>query len=122
VYEVSYETTFCATHRLTDGGAPIEPLHGHDWRVEVVAAGETLDRIGVVVDFEHLKKVLGEVAGRFHYKDLNAHPDLAGRSISAEVMAEYFFHEVRKGLGDEGRRLVRARVWEAPGCTATYRP
>jgi 6-pyruvoyltetrahydropterin/6-carboxytetrahydropterin synthase len=122
VYEVSYETTFCATHRLTDGGQPIEPNHGHDWRVEVVAAGEALDRIGVVVDFEHLKAVLGEVAGRFHYKDLNAHPGFAGQSVSAEVVARYFFDEVRKGLGDEGRHLVRVRVWEAPGCTATYRP
>ena len=122
MYEVSYETTFCATHRLTRDGQPIEPLHGHDWRVEAVAAGETLDRIGVVVDFEHLKKVLGEVAGRFHYQDLNEHPDLAGRSISAEVMARYFFDEVRMGLGDEGRHLVRVRVWEAPGCSASYRP
>ena len=122
MYEVSYETTFCATHRLTDGAKPIEPLHGHDWRVEVVAAGESLDRIGVVVDFEHLKEVLGAVAARFHYKDLNDHPDLQGRSISAEVVARYFFDEVRKGLGGEGDRLVRVRVWEAPGCTATYRP
>ena len=72
MFEVSYETTFCATHRLTDGGRPIEPLHGHDWRVEVVA--------------------------------------------------QYFFEEVRKGLGEEGRGLVRVRVWEAPGCSATYRP
>ena len=122
MYEVSCETTFCATHRLTDGATPIEPNHGHDWRVEVVAAGDTLDRIGVVIDFEHLKTVLGEVAGRFHYKDLNEHPDLAGQTISAEVVARYFFQEVRKGLGEEGERLVRARVWEAPGCTATYRP
>ena len=120
MYEVSYETTFCATHRLTRGGEPIEPLHGHDWRVEAVAAGDALDDIGVVVDFEHLKEVLGEVAHRFHYKDLNEHPDLAGRSISAEVMARYFFDEVRKGLGPEGRHLVRVRVWEAPGCSATY--
>ena len=122
MYEVSYETTFCATHRLTRDGQPIEPLHGHDWRVEVVAAGDTLDGIGVVVDFEHLKAVLGEVAGRFHYKDLNDHPDLAGRSISAEVMARYFFDEVKKGLGAEGRHLARVRVWEAPGCSASYRP
>jgi 6-pyruvoyltetrahydropterin/6-carboxytetrahydropterin synthase len=122
VYEVTYETTFCATHRLTEDGRPIEPLHGHDWRVEVAAAGDALDRIGVVVDFEHLKTVLGEVAARFHYKDLNAHPDLAGRSISAEVMARYFFDEVRKGRGDAGRHLVRVRVWEAPGCSASYRP
>ncbi len=43
MYEVAYETTFCATHRLTDRGSPVEPLHGHDWRVEVVAAGDDLD-------------------------------------------------------------------------------
>src|SRR5437899_8486793 len=59
VFEVAYETTFCATHVLTDAGKPIEPVHGHDWRVEVVAAGDSLDRLGVVVDFEHLKEAVG---------------------------------------------------------------
>jgi 6-pyruvoyltetrahydropterin/6-carboxytetrahydropterin synthase len=120
VFEVAYETTFCATHRLSEGGRPIEPVHGHDWRVEVVAAGEALDRIGVVVDFEHLKRALNEVAARFHYKDLDEHPAFAGRSSSAENVALYFFQEVKKALGAEGTRLRRVRVWEAPGCSATY--
>jgi 6-pyruvoyl-tetrahydropterin synthase len=120
MFEVSYETTFCATHRLTREGQPIEPIHGHDWRVEAVAAGRDLDAIGVVLDFEHLKKAVGEVAGRFHYRDMNEHPDLAGRSPSAEAVARHFFEEVRKGLGPEGRLLRRVRVWEAPGCSATY--
>ena len=40
MFEVAYETTFCSTHRLTKDGEPIEPIHGHDWRVEAVAAGE----------------------------------------------------------------------------------
>lgn len=120
MFEVAYETTFCATHRLTRDGRPIEPHHGHDWRVEAVAAGETLDRIGVVIDFEHLKKVVGEVASRFHYKDVNEHPAFADESPSAEALARYFFIEVRKGLGAEGRMLRRVRVWEAPGCSATY--
>ena len=120
MFEVSYETTFCATHRLTENGRPIEPLHGHDWRVEAVAAGDALDRIGVVLDFERLKEAVGEVAGRFHYKDLNGDPAFAGQSASAEVVARYFFQEVKKALGDEGRLLRRVRVWEAPGCSATY--
>jgi 6-pyruvoyltetrahydropterin/6-carboxytetrahydropterin synthase len=120
VFEVAYETTFCATHTLTEEGRPLEPVHGHDWRVEVVAAGESLDRVGVVVDFEELKKAVGEVAGRLHYKDINTHPAFAGRSPSAEAVARYFFEEVRKGMGAEGRRLRRVRVWEAPGCSATY--
>ena len=121
MFEVAYETTFCSTHRLTRAGQPIEPQHGHDWRVEAVAAGDTLDAIGVVIDFEHLKKALAEVAARFHYADMNAHPAFAGKSTSAEEVARYFFAEVRKGLGDgEGRLLRRVRVWEAPGCSAAY--
>lgn len=119
---MSYETTFCATHQLTVDGRPVEPVHGHDWRVEVVAAGETLDGMGVVVDFEHLKKAAAGVAEEFHYKDVNAHPAFAGRSVSAELVARYFFDAVGRALGEEGRKLVRVRVWEAPGCTATYAP
>jgi 6-pyruvoyltetrahydropterin/6-carboxytetrahydropterin synthase len=122
MFEVAYETTFCATHRLTDGGKAIEPLHGHDWRVEAVAAGEALDKIGVVIDFEHLKRAVGDVAARFHYKDINEHPAFAGVSVSAETVARYFYDEVRKGLGDDGRFLKRVRIWEAPGCSATYLP
>jgi 6-pyruvoyltetrahydropterin/6-carboxytetrahydropterin synthase len=121
MFEVAYETTFCSTHRLTKDGQPIEPQHGHDWRVEAVAAGDALDAIGVVIDFEHLKKALADVAARFHYADMNAHPAFAGKSTSAEEVARYFFAEVRQGLGDvEGRLLRRVRVWEAPGCSATY--
>ena len=82
--------------------------------------GETLDRLGVVVDFEHLKKAVGEICGRFHYADITSHPDFAGRSPSAEAVAAYFFREVKKAMGEEGRRLSRVRVWEAPGCSAAY--
>jgi 6-pyruvoyl-tetrahydropterin synthase len=120
VFEVAYETTFCATHVLHDGGRPIEPQHGHDWRVEVVAAGETLDRLGVVVDFEHLKKAVAEIGRRFHYADITSHPDFAGQSPSAEAVARYFFREVKRAMGPEGAHLRRVRVWEAPGCSATY--
>lgn len=121
MFEASYETTFCSTHRLTRDGRFIEPVHGHDWRVEVTAEGEQLDAMGVVVDFEKLKHAVAAVAETFHYRDMNEHPGLAGESPSAEVVARYFFREVRARLGDEGRLLRRVRVWEAPGCSAAYR-
>ena len=120
MFEVAYETTFCATHVLHRDGKAVEPQHGHDWRVEVVAEGETLDRLGVVVDFEHLKEAVGEICRRFHYADITSHSDFAGQSPSAEAVARYFFDEVRRAMGREGDRLVRVRVWEAPGCSAIY--
>src|SRR5438270_11528719 len=120
MFEVTYETTFCATHRLTRGGEPIEPIHGHDWRVEVAAAGGELDELGVVLDFERLKETVGAVAARFHYRDLNDHQDLRGTRPSAGVVARHFLRQVRRGLRAEGRRLRRVRVWEGPGCSAAY--
>jgi len=121
LFGVAYETTFCATHALHRDGRPVEPQHGHDWRVEVVAEGERLDPLGLVVDFEHLKAAVGDVCRRFHYADLTSHSDFAGQSPSAEAVARYFFHEVRRAMGEEGGKLVRVRVWEAPGCSASYR-
>jgi len=121
MYEAAYQTTFCATHRVLDGTSPIEPLHGHDWRVEVVAAREDLDRLGFVIDFEKLKEVVGGIAARFHYKDVNAHPDFGGRTVTAELLAHYFFEETRRGLGEQGALLRRVQIWEAPGCSAIYR-
>ena len=120
MFEVSYETTFCSTHRLTREGRAIEPVHGHDWRVKVTAGGESLDAIGVVIDFENLKHALGEVAEGFHYRDMNEHPGLEGESPSAEVVARYFFREVKSRMGADGGLLRRVRVWEAPGCSASY--
>ncbi len=120
MFEVSYETTFCATHAILDGSRALEPLHGHDWRVEVTAASERLDRTGVVVSFEHLKEAADEIARRLHYGDITSHPHFAGVSPSAEAVARYFFEEVRKAMGEEGERVRRVRVWEAPGCSASY--
>jgi 6-pyruvoyltetrahydropterin/6-carboxytetrahydropterin synthase len=120
MFEVAYETTFCSTHRLTEDGRPVEPVHGHDWRVEVVAAGADLDRFGVVIDFEILKKSMGAIGATFHYKDMNEHPAFRDQSPSAEAVARYVFLELRRLLGAEGARVRRVRVWEAPGCSATY--
>ena len=120
MFEVTCEAGFCATHRLLRDGAPIEPLHGHDWRVEAVAAGETLDGSGLLVDFVDLERALGEVVSALHHGDLNALPAFAGLSPSAEVVARHVFVEVRRRLGRDGSALRRVRVFEAPGCSATY--
>jgi len=120
MFEVSCETSFRAAHRLTRAGQPLEPAHVHDWRIEVVVSAESLDEAGVAVDFEALKSALANVAQRFHAGDIGAHTDFSGQSPSAEAVARYFFVEVRRLLGRTSASLRRVRVWEAPGCSASY--
>src|SRR2546422_4008465 len=55
VFEVAYETTFCATHVLTDAGRPVEPVHGHDWRAGGAGAGGSLHPRGGGGDLERLE-------------------------------------------------------------------
>ncbi|MBN2372002.1 MAG: 6-carboxytetrahydropterin synthase [Vicinamibacteria bacterium] len=120
MFEVSYETTFCAIHRLVRDRRPIEPVHGHNWKVEAVAAGETLDATGLVLDFEALRRAVEEVAATLSYKDINADPGFADQSPSTEALARHFFHAIRRRLGAQGDRMRRVRIWEAPGCSASY--
>ena len=46
--------------------------------------------------------------------------NLSSTFFVTQAVARYFFQEVRKGMGVEGKHLRRVRVWEAPGCSATY--
>jgi 6-pyruvoyl-tetrahydropterin synthase len=67
-----------------------------------------------------LRRALDETAAALHHSELNARPEFAGLSPSAELVARHFFDEIVRRLGTSGRALARVRVQEAPGCTATY--
>ena len=47
MYELKVETDFAAAHQLTMVGEKCENLHGHNWKIEVIVAGETLDEGGI---------------------------------------------------------------------------
>ena len=71
MYELKVETDFAAAHQLTMVGAKCENLHGHNWKIEVVVAGETLDAGGVVLDFGIVKKHVRSVLETLDHKFLN---------------------------------------------------
>ncbi len=119
MFEVRVQARFCATHqvRLYDG--ELEPLHGHDWRVEAVFRGPKLDEIGVLVDFVLVEQTLREIVARFHHGNLNDVPELADRSPTAECVARRVFALLQGELGPDVP-LAGVAVEEAPGCVAAY--
>lgn len=127
MYEITIHKVFSAAHaiRLHDGS--LEPLHGHNWSVEVTAAADQLDAIQTVMDFHVLEKHLDALLAKAHNRSLNeVEPFTDGRgglavSPTAERVAWWIATVIDQALPAEVR-LVSVKVGEAPGCYATYRP
>lgn len=120
VFELTIATTFSAAHALVIRGER-EPVHGHDWHVEAVVQGHTLDEDGLLCDFHMLEAALNEIVSPFQTADLNASPAFAGMNASAEHVARHIGEELVARL-PQGVRLQRVSVTEAPGCRAGWIP
>jgi 6-pyruvoyltetrahydropterin/6-carboxytetrahydropterin synthase len=118
-YEISVETTFAASHQLRDYKAPLEPLHGHNFRVEVFVVGESLPDSGYLVDFLELEAMVKEVVAPYDHRHMNDLPPFDELNPTTENMARFFYEELAKKL-PEGASVRRVRVWEAPTYSASY--
>lgn len=120
MYEVIITHPFAAAHRLTLYDGSLEPLHGHNWKVEVRLAGERLDRIEVLIDFLEVKKQVREILTNIDYTFLNENPSLEGRNPSAEVVAHWLFQKLKAALPHPVARVRQVTVWETEDCAASY--
>ncbi|ABC82284.1 6-pyruvoyl tetrahydropterin synthase [Anaeromyxobacter dehalogenans 2CP-C] len=124
VYEISKDFVFSAAHQIRFHGGKCERLHGHNWRVRVHARASTLNRIGMVIDFADLQKLVAEVGSRFDHQNVNEVAPFDQENTTAELIARFFYREMSRRLAElEGGRVTVARVdvWENEGSLAIYR-
>lgn len=122
MFTVFKDFTFAAAHAIRGHTRGCQNLHGHNYRVRVHVASETLDELGMVVDFADLKTILNEVLGRFDHAVINDFPPFdAERNTTAEELSRYTFEEVGARL--EPHLTVRkVEVWENDTACAIYEP
>ena len=122
MYEVSVTATFNAAHGLPLGGGKMEESHEHLWETTATFRSRSIDNeMGVVIDFVVVKQALDAIASRLDGKNLNELDEFAGRTTSAENVAERIADFLLRELGD-CTALYRVSVTEAPGCSAGYYP
>lgn len=122
-FEITVDREFCAGHALRIAGT-IEPVHGHNWRVTVGIAGETLDTDGLLCDFHTVEERLDGILAGFTNRHLNeVEPFSRGLNPSAENVARHIADRLADELGamEPAARVAWVRVTEAPGCAAIYR-
>ncbi len=126
MFEVSVEETFAAGHALRGYHGKCENVHGHNYRVRALIAGESLDAAGLLVDFVDLKQILRAIIEKLDHRFLNDVPPFDKLNPSAENMARYFHEEMSRGLNGTARanmvHVSEVKIWETDTATATYRP
>ena len=119
---VSRRESFNAAHQLRDAGLSDEEnerlfgkcanLHGHNYVLEVVVAGEVEPVTGYVLDLKQLSEVIHRrVIQDVDHRNLNTDvPWLEGRIPTAENLAVAFWERIRSELPEGLLRTVR--LWE----------
>ncbi len=132
MYTVTREIDFCYGHRLLDYSGKCRHLHGHNGKVGIVLAAERLNALGMVRDFDEIKKVVqswidGELDHRMILcrrdpvvpilKEIKEPLFLIDENPTAENIARVIFDYAAA----QGLPIVEVRVWETPKSVASYR-
>jgi len=116
MFEIKAESTFSAAHHLLNYEGKCENQHGHNWKVEITARGNMLDRANIMLDFKVLKNELNKTLELIDHKDLNELEYFKGQSPSSEMIAKFIFENVKTVIGS----VYSVAVWETPTSCAVY--
>lgn len=121
MFSIGVRKYFSAAHYLRGYKGKCEELHGHNWQVETCVSGDTLDELGMVMDFKELKKKINAVLGELDHRLINDHPHFSEHNPSSEELARYIHTRLSEGL-EKGLCVDHVTVWESERCWARYAP
>jgi 6-pyruvoyltetrahydropterin/6-carboxytetrahydropterin synthase len=131
-HQITKQIDFCYGHRLLDYSGKCRYLHGHNGLLEVTVEADSLDALGMVVDFGDLRDVVKAwVDANLDHRMLLWRRDpvapmlaemgeplfLMDENPTAENISKVIFKAVRQ----QGLRISEVRLWETPSSYAVYR-
>lgn len=121
MYELTVVAAFEAAHRIVEYPGKCNRLHGHNWSVEVTVAGETLNPLGMLIDFKELKGEVGAILDRLDHVYLNELEPFTKENPTAEHIARYVYRALdQRALFAEDIKVRSVKVWESPRSAVTY--
>lgn len=131
-YLVTKVIDFCYGHRLLNYNGKCRHLHGHNGIVEIDIESDSLDELGMVVDFGEIRqKIKGWIDLNLDHKMILCRQDpmvsllegmeeplyLMDENPTAENIAKHIYKEAEK----QGFKVKEIRLWETPSSYASYR-
>jgi 6-pyruvoyltetrahydropterin/6-carboxytetrahydropterin synthase len=123
MYYIRVQDEFCAAHLLHFADGSTEPLHGHNYKVEVTVACPTLDGQGIGVDYLVVHEALHRVLDReLDHVNLNSIAGLNDPNPTSENVARWIAGRMQRDLtalpGDA--RVHSVTVWETHAFGVTF--
>ena len=131
-HKVTKTVDFCYGHRLMEYDGKCRHLHGHNGLLEVDLEADSLDSLGMVMDFTRVSDIVkGWVDENLDHKMLLRRDDpvapllrdlgepiyLLDGNPTAENIAMHIYHQAH----NQGLKVAEIRLWESPTSYATYR-
>jgi 6-pyruvoyltetrahydropterin/6-carboxytetrahydropterin synthase len=122
---------FCYGHRLLNYKGKCKHLHGHNGRLEIEITSNTVDELGMVIDFGEVKRVAKQWIDEnmdhkmLLHKDDPLVPVLRDYEEPLYLMdnnptAENIAKEIHKHLLSHNLKVSKMRLWETENGCATY--
>ncbi len=109
IYRVVVKSSFSSAHRVKLPNDEWEPLHGHNYNVEVCVRGDTLDKNGMLIDFFELREIISEVISKLNYSYLNENKFFKDTVPTAENIAKFIFEEISNRIS---MKVDYVKLWE----------
>ena len=123
MYELTVKSEFEAAHHIKNYAGKCARLHGHNWAVEAIVQGDTLNELGILIDFKVLKSALNKVLDEFDHQYLNELEMFADKNPTAENIAKEIYDKLSTSEIFSGTtNLKGVRVYESPKSCVTYFP
>ncbi|MGC9195651.1 MAG: 6-carboxytetrahydropterin synthase QueD [Syntrophobacteraceae bacterium] len=119
-FELKVLCNFAAAHNLREFRGKCENLHGHNWKVEVVLRGKSLQSNGILVDFGEVKAEVRAVLEELDHRYLNELPYFTTNNPSSENITRFLFEKLADKLTKGDTRLYSVTAWESEDACATY--
>jgi 6-pyruvoyltetrahydropterin/6-carboxytetrahydropterin synthase len=131
MHRVTREISFCYGHRLLNYDGKCRHLHGHNGKAVLTLEAAQLDRLGMVMDFTRMKRVVGGWVEEtldhkmLLHKDDPVLPLLRQQDEPVFVMdvnptAENIARLIYDYAAGQGFPVVEVQLWETATCYASY--
>ena len=120
MFDVEIRRTFSAAHQLKGYDGDCRNLHGHNYNVIAVVRTNTLNDIGIALDFKRLKAALDDILAGYDHKNLSELPEYAEVNPTSEVMAVNIYRRLGEVLNDGVLKVRSVRIEESANSAVTY--